>query len=133
MYKRHTSAALVLSAALLVGPAYAQSDPSDQKAAQGTGAKNADTCDTAEVKSLEELLIKEEIRRSKWESTVSASFNGDEAGDQSRYELGTDGEVYKGKYPGQLRFTVGSQITLKDRKLEDEVSSLLLNYDYYVK
>ena len=84
------------------------------------------------IKSLRNLLEEEQKTSNKWDVSLTANFSGDEAGDQNKSELITSTTIKKGIYPRQLRFEEEGKIELADDKFEEDVTRLLLNYDYYI-
>ena len=63
--------------------------------------------------------------------TLAAGFSGDRAGDQSLYKLSVDAGVNKGVYPRTLRFRAGTSVQHKNNTPQDNVTTLVLNFDYY--
>jgi len=82
--------------------------------------------------SLKSLLELAEKKRTAWALGISANFKTDNAGDNRVTDLGTGASVEKGTYPRQFRFDAKSNVRFKKNKLEEEVTTFLLNYDYYV-
>ncbi|UCE66795.1 MAG: hypothetical protein JSU85_01940 [Candidatus Zixiibacteriota bacterium] len=121
---------------------YAEQSDTKEKTSGTVKVKNNEVGDSLliddlrilpKIKSLRRLLKEEQVKSNKWEVSLTANFSGDEAGGQNTSELKTSVEITKGRYPRQLRFKEKSDIRLEDDKLEEDVTTLLLNYDYYIK
>jgi hypothetical protein len=63
--------------------------------------------------------------------SATVDFTGDEASEKSRYTLDATAEVAKGEYPSQFRFNLSSAVSVEDGTLEQDLTSLVFNYDYY--
>ncbi|MCH8027991.1 MAG: hypothetical protein IID63_07695 [candidate division Zixibacteria bacterium] len=81
---------------------------------------------------LDSILKIEEQKRKAWELEVTANYSGNRAGDSSKYDLGAAVNIDKGQYPRQFRFTSKSSVTFKNGKFSEDVSILVINYDYYI-
>ena len=120
---------IVLSALHVLS--YAEPGIPDEKFFEKVRGKNPkDTLSGSD--SLMLILKKEEDRRNAWSLTLAGNFTGDEAENKTTADLNNTLKITKGEYPRQFRFTIENRIRLRDRKLEDNVTAFLLNYDYYV-
>jgi hypothetical protein len=59
-------------------------------------------------------------------------FLGDEAGSSNLYKVAAELDMAKGVYPRRLAFRMGTDVTYKNSKLDEQVRSILANYDYHV-
>jgi hypothetical protein len=88
---------------------------------------------TVMVDTLESLLKQVKIKRTSWSMTVQASYNDDNAGDSTVSTLFASTKIIKGGYPREFRFTTKSSFRFANDDLEDRVTAMLLNYDYYLR
>lgn len=68
--------------------------------------------------------------------SASAGFAGDSAGTSDRSKANINTEFSAGQYPSQLRVSAGASLDFTDsetdgRKFSEDVTSILMNYDYY--
>ncbi|MDH3890287.1 MAG: hypothetical protein OEV49_04320 [candidate division Zixibacteria bacterium] len=84
------------------------------------------------TKALTQLSLDEEKRMIQWDMGVVASFKNDFADGKSESVLNISTDFSKGGYPREFRFVTTSSVELEASKLDDEVTGLLLNYDYYI-
>ena len=73
----------------------------------------------------------EELRR--LNISVGAGFKGDRAGEKELFKLDIKSEISKGIYPNEFRFKAGATTQLKNDELQEDVSSLMVNYDHHFK
>ncbi|UCE23514.1 MAG: hypothetical protein JSU74_09430 [Candidatus Zixiibacteriota bacterium] len=126
-------AGVIITFLAMLEPVYCQSEPAGEKALVPDKTVELPAADPITVDRLDSLLKKEEERRNDWGISISANFDGDEAGGERKFILNTSASVQKGQYPRQLRFSVASRAELDGDTLRDEVSALVLNYDYYMR
>jgi len=112
---------------------YAQQSEETKKAVNPAMEKSSKAPATSPIDSLRYLLKEEKKRSNALKMSLSVSFKGDESGGENDSKLKTAAEISKGEYPRQLRFQEKSDIELEDNKINEDVTTLLLNYDYYVK
>ncbi|MCK4782350.1 MAG: hypothetical protein KAV87_01265 [Desulfobacteraceae bacterium] len=65
--------------------------------------------------------------------SVEAGFDGHRAGEENLYKLNSEIEIAKGVYPSAFRFRAGTSVQLKNNDWQEEVTSLMVNYDYHFK
>ncbi len=63
--------------------------------------------------------------------SVSLSFAGNESVGKEDHKLSTDIALSRGIYPGQLRVSAGAEVRLRDDEVSEDVTKILVNYDYY--
>lgn len=63
--------------------------------------------------------------------SLAAGFSGDRAGEQSLYKLNVEAAVNKGVYPRTVRFRAGTSVQHKNNVAQDNVTTLVMNFDYY--
>jgi hypothetical protein len=63
--------------------------------------------------------------------SISLSLKADEAEGGDEYRVGTELELGKGTYPGQLRLYTSNAVKISKNELQEDVTALILNYDYY--
>jgi hypothetical protein len=100
------------------------------KVSAGKSLKDKDLTDLQKIIL---TMIDEEERSRKWSLELSGSYSRDDAGDQTKSELGSSITLKKGYYPRQLRFNVKTKVQYQQGKLTENVTSYLLNYDYYME
>lgn len=95
--------------------------------------------DAANKKDLSKHLLKfvsraveSHISELKLNGAISASFKGDSAEGKSLYKVDSAAEVTRGSYPRELRFRAGTSLQYKDGSIQEDVTSLLINYDYHI-
>lgn len=64
---------------------------------------------------------------------MTFGFSGDEAGARNLYQISGDFEAARGAYPRRFRFLTGTQLTYKNNTLEEQVRTILFNYDYHLR
>lgn len=69
----------------------------------------------------------------KLDLSVDAGFNGHKAGENSLYKLDIGAQIIKGIYPREFRFKAGTSVQFKDEKLQEDVTTILINYDYHFR
>lgn len=72
---------------------------------------------------------KEEDKR-KITGTISAGFNGDQANGDSLFKLKTGAALSRSAYPSELRFSADVSMQVKGKEFQEDVTTLLANYDY---
>lgn len=65
--------------------------------------------------------------------SIEAGFNGHKAGEEGLYKLGLETKMTYDAYPNEFRFNAGTNVQLKNGKLQENVTTLLINYDYYLE
>lgn len=65
--------------------------------------------------------------------SVEAGFDGHRAGEENLYKLNAEIEIAKSVYPSAFRFRSGTSVQLKNNDWQEEVTSLMVNYDYHFK
>lgn len=78
------------------------------------------------------ILQEEEDRINAWDLNIGGSFVGDKADDKTAADVSIAASITKGIFPRQFRFNFESSIQLENGKLDDDVTALILNYDYYI-
>jgi hypothetical protein len=63
--------------------------------------------------------------------SLAAGFSGDKAGDQSLFKLNLDAGLNKSSYPRTLRFRAGTSVLYRNKQLQEDVTILVMNFDYY--
>lgn len=82
--------------------------------------------------SLWGAVEKEKERQASWEVTVGVGLDGDEAGKQSLFKLSNSVELKRGTYPREVRFKAETEISYKDSKINEDMTTLLVNFDYHL-
>lgn len=65
--------------------------------------------------------------------SAEVGFDGHRAGEENLYKLNVEIEATKGVYPREFRFRAGTSVQLKNNDWQEEVTSLMVNYDYHFK
>lgn len=79
------------------------------------------------------LLENKKKELSRLDLSLAAGFNGDQAGDQSFYKLNLDASLTKSVYPSALRFRAGTSVLYRNNALQEDVTTLVMNFDHYFK
>jgi hypothetical protein len=69
---------------------------------------------------------------SQLKASIATSYMGDMAGDKYRHIVGLETNINKDVYPQAMRFKAGTMLSIKNGQMQDEVTTLLLNLDYYL-
>jgi len=84
------------------------------------------------IKALKFLKAAEEERRA-LDLSVELGFNGNKAGGENNlYKLNIGTEVRKGGFRNEFRFKAETSILYEDDELKENVTTMLVNYDYYL-
>jgi len=86
-----------------------------------------------EVKKFFEFLNTKNEELNRLNISVGAGFKGDWSGKKELYKLDIESEISKGIYPNEFRFKAGASIQLNDKTLQEDVTSLMVNYDHHFK
>jgi len=111
---------------------YAQQSEETKQAVNPAVKRSSQAPAASPIDSLRYLLKEEQKRSNALKMSLSVSFKGDESGGENDSKLKTAAEISKGEYPRQLRFKEKSDIEFEDNKINEDVTMLLLNYDYYI-
>ena len=79
------------------------------------------------------LLENKKKELSQLDLSLAAGFNGDQAGDQNLYKLNLDANLAKSIYPSALRFRAGTSVLYRNNSLQEDVTTLVMNFDHYFK
>jgi hypothetical protein len=79
------------------------------------------------------LLENKKKELSQLDLSLAAGLNGDQAGGQSLYKLNLDASLSKSIYPSDLRFKAGTSVLYRNNVLQEDVTILVMNFDYYFK
>jgi hypothetical protein len=85
------------------------------------------------VKGIIKFLKEKEKEVRPFSLYIAAGFNGHKAGETGLYKLGLETKMTYDAYPNEFRFNAGTNVQLKDGKLQENVTTLLINYDYYLE
>ncbi len=77
-------------------------------------------------------LRTEEDRQRSLNADISFGFSGDDAGDRSLYKLSTGITLSRGDFPSQFSVESKLGMQIRDGSLQEDVTTLHINYDYYV-
>jgi hypothetical protein len=77
------------------------------------------------------LLTETYNAQTHFKGSVSGGFTGDQAGDNTLYKVGVAGTLSRGTYPREVRFRASTDFQLKNGKQQENVTELLINYDYH--
>ena len=84
------------------------------------------------IKALKFLKAAEKERRA-LDLLVELGFNGNKAGRENNlYKLNVGTEVRKGGFRNEFRFKAETSILYEDDTLKENVTTTLVNYDYYL-
>jgi hypothetical protein len=111
----------------------AQSSVRDLKISQCVKGKNLEDTVLTDLQRLILTIIAEEDRSRKWSLALTGSYNRDDAGVQTKSTLASSIAFKKGEYPRQFRFNINTRVLYQEGNLEENVTSYLLNYDYYMR
>lgn len=89
--------------------------------------------DKSKLMELIDILKKHEKDAFPFSLSLSAGFIGDKAGEEGLYKVDAGVGITYNAYPHELRFNTALTAQLKNGKFQDDVTSLLINYDYYLK
>ena len=64
--------------------------------------------------------------------SFGAGYTGNKAGETSLYKLDVNAKAEKTIYPFAFRFSAGTIVQYENDKLKEDVTSLILNFDYYI-
>lgn len=64
--------------------------------------------------------------------SVHVAFDGNKAGEEDLYKLGLKTEMNYDTFPRAFRFQAGINVQLKNSKFQENVTTMLVNYDYHV-
>jgi hypothetical protein len=67
------------------------------------------------------------------ELMVDVSFNGHKAGDNSLFKLDIRVDIDSREYPSKFRFKAGTTLQFKNNILQEDVTTLLVSYNYYLE
>lgn len=65
--------------------------------------------------------------------SIGTGFNGHKAGEEELYKLGLETKMTYDAYPNEFHFKAGTTVQLKNGKLQENVTTLLINYDYHLE
>jgi hypothetical protein len=85
------------------------------------------------VKEIIDFLKKKEKEVPPLSLSIGAGFNGHKAGEEGLYKLDLKTKMTYDAYPNEFRFNAGTNVQLKNGKLQENVTSLLINYDHYLE
>jgi hypothetical protein len=125
---RRRDAALLLASLLLAGSAHGQTIADAEAKFLPFRGDLADARFTPFWDTLAEAK-KEEGRRAIGGS-ISLGFNGDEANGESLFKLKTGATLSRSFHPVELRFSANLSLQAQDGAIKEDVTQLLVNYDY---
>jgi hypothetical protein len=64
--------------------------------------------------------------------SVQVAFDGNKAGEEDLYKLGLKTEMKYNTFPRAFRFGAGMNVQSKNGKFQENVTTLLVNYDYHL-
>lgn len=79
-----------------------------------------------------DFLNNELQEEKKFQISFESGLDGHKTKAQSLYTVDVGADVEKGVYPFEFRFKAGAKIKFKDNELIEEVTKLLLNFDYHL-
>ncbi len=65
------------------------------------------------------------------ELVVDAGFNGHKAGDNNLFKLNISADFVSYQYPSEFRFKAGTTLQFKNNIVQEDVTTLLVSYNYY--
>lgn len=89
--------------------------------------------DKSELTNLIDILKKHEKDVFPFSLSINAGFIGDKAGEVGLYKVDAGVGITYNAYPHELRFNTALTAQLKNGKFQDDVATMLINYDYYLK
>jgi hypothetical protein len=96
--------------------------------------KNKEVQDAlAAVGAYLDLAEKEEAERKGLKGTFKFGAGSDEAGATEKSKANVGAELAIGTYPHQLRFKVDASVQYENSAVKEDVTSMLVNYDYYIR
>lgn len=81
--------------------------------------------------SLRAQRLREEAKQRQIKGKIQVAFEGDEARSKDLFKVSAATEIQKGTYPRELRFKVRSDVQYKDHKVQEDVTDVLIDYDYH--
>lgn len=93
------------------------------------------SADDVKVTAACKWLEKQRKAEERVQAEIGLGFNADETGDEedAQFKLDADIALSLGRYPRAMRVKSGARLRFEEGELEDEVSTLLFNYDYYFR
>jgi hypothetical protein len=85
------------------------------------------------VKGIIKFLKEKEKEVRPFSLSIGAGFNGHKAGEEGLYKLDLKTKMTYDAYPNEFRFNAGTNVQLKNGKLQENVTSLLINYDHHLE
>ncbi len=79
------------------------------------------------------ILKKDEMDLRKPSISIGTGFYGDQAGDHNLYNLVLDANLDYTVYPNEFRFQAGTRVQFQDGAMNENMTTLLVNYDHYMK
>ena len=76
-------------------------------------------------------LKAEKKKEDNFSTKITLNSTSNTAGETDDSKLAVDVKGTRGTYPGQLRMEVGAQVEFGDDEVEEDVTSILVNYDHY--
>lgn len=77
------------------------------------------------------FVREEEDRQRSLKAEINFGFSGDEAGEQSLFKLNTGISLSRASFPSEVSVASRLQLQLRDGKLQQDVTSLQITYDYH--
>lgn len=77
------------------------------------------------------LLRQEEDRQRSLLADITFGLSGDEAGERSLFKLNTGITLARGVFPAELSVVSRLGLQMRDGRLQEDVTSLLITYDYH--
>ncbi len=77
------------------------------------------------------LLREEEDRQRSLLGDITFGLSGDEAGERSLFKLNTGISLSRGVFPSELSVVSRLGLQVRDGRLQEDVTSLLITYDYH--
>jgi hypothetical protein len=77
------------------------------------------------------LLRQEEDRQRSLLADITFGLSGDEAGERSLFKLNTGITLSRGVFPSELSVVSRLGLQMRDGRLQEDVTSLLITYDYH--
>jgi hypothetical protein len=86
-----------------------------------------------EIDRITKFLKEKEKEVSPFSLSIAAGFNGHKAGEEELYKLDLKTKMTYDAYPKEFRFDAGTNVQLRNDKLQENVTSLLINYDHHLE
>jgi hypothetical protein len=102
----------------------------------GKEEEDAKQADKEWVQKIEEILIFFTDRKEQLypiSLSMDVGFNGHKAGDSSLFRLNISTDFISYQYPSEFIFKAGTALQFKNNILQEDVTTLLVGYNYYFK